>query len=483
MGHSRSQMRLKSDPVKIRFALRLQPFTWANQIWLLRSALRILTGAMNRHNLSLQEQKPIAVSLFAGAGGCSLGFDQAGYQILFATDCNADAVSTYTRNFPATPCEKADVREISGRDILGRTNLEAAELDILVGGPPCQGFSSAGMKSSDDPRNSLLCHYVRFLECLRPKWFVMENVEGLLTNGEGAHVRDTVKAFLEIGYSVNLEKLYAQGYGIPQRRKRVFIVGNRLGFDFVFPQPVNNYSGHIFRKSEVTFQMAVGDLPRAADSDVCALEFSTEPENELQASLRSGQKTVSDHYAPPLSAIQFERVRALKQGQTMKDLPEHLQHESFRRRAFRRVMDGTPVEKRGGAPSGLKRLFRDEPALTITSAATREFVHPTEDRLLTIRECARLQTFPDAFEFTGDSSSRIQQIGNAVPPLLARIVAETIAKNYGFAKQRTPGSPSFYFNLTRAGGKSPALNATEAKLRALAGNATGKSDQLLFEVK
>ncbi len=111
-------------------------------------------------------------------------------------------------------------------------------------------------------------------------------------------------------------------------------------------------------------------------------------------------------------------------GQTMKDLPEHLQHESFRRRAFRRVMDGTPVERRGGAPSGLKRLFADEPSLTITSAATREFVHPTEDRLLTLRECARLQTFPDSFVFAGSAASRIQQIGNAIPPMLARTVAE-----------------------------------------------------------
>ena len=137
----------------------------------------------------------------------------------------------------------------------------------------------------------------------------------------------------------------------------------------------------------------------------------------------------------------------------MKNLPEHLQHDSFRRRAFRRVMDGTPVEKRGGAPSGLKRLFADEPSLTITSAATREFVHPIEDRLLTLRECARLQTFPDSFEFAGSAASRIQQIGNAIPPMLARAVAEHIARNYGFGAQyngqRSSIAPLLSYTLGR----------------------------------
>jgi len=145
-----------------------------------------------------------------------------------------------------------------------------------------------------------------------------------------------------------------------------------------------------------------------------------------------------------------------------------LQHESFRRRAFRRVMDGTPVEKRGGAPSGLKRLFADEPSLTITSAATREFVHPMENRLLTLRECARLQTFPDWFEFAGSAASRIQQIGNAVPPLLARTVAECIMRSCGFGAQYNGVErPSLRIRLTRSEGMSPALARTKFLLTEL----------------
>lgn len=406
--------------------------------------------------------RPTAISLFAGAGGCSLGFGQAGCDVRFATDIDADAVESYRRNFSGTPCEAADIRQLTADDVLQRIGLNPGELDVLLGGPPCQGFSSAGVKAGDDPRNSLLIHYIRLLEGIHPKWFVMENVEGLLTSDGGSHVRDTVAAFLEAGYSLNLEKVYAQGYGIPQRRKRVFIVGNRLGHDFSFPEPMTRFSGSIFRKGDVTFTTAVGDLPSATTQAGEPLAFREPPQNELQAYLRGQASTVTDHYSVVLSDVQLERVRGLQPGQTMKDLPEHLQHESFRRRAFRRVMDGTPVEKRGGAPSGLKRLFADEPSLTITSAATREFVHPMEDRLLTLRECARLQTFPDSFEFAGSAASRIQQIGNAIPPLLARTVAEHILRNYGFAAQYNGSSrPSLRFCLTRSEGMSPALARTE----------------------
>lgn len=427
---------------------------------------------------SMCGHKPTAISLFAGAGGCSLGFKQAGYDVRFATDINCDAVESYRRNFPETPCEAADVRDLGPDILLDKVGLCSGELDILLGGPPCQGFSSAGMKSGEDPRNSLVRHYVRLLEGIRPKWFVMENVEGLLTNDGGLHVRDAVEAFLNAGYSVNLEKVYAQGYGVPQRRKRVLIVGNRMGHDFVFPDAVTLFSGNIFRKGEITFSTATSDLPPATTEAGKLLSHIGPPKNELQTYLRGETKTVTDHFSPALSGIQLERVRGLAPGQTMKDLPEHLQHESFRRRAFRRVMDGTPVERRGGAPSGLKRFFEHEPSLTITSAATREFVHPTEDRLLTLRECARLQTFPDSFVFAGSAASRIQQIGNAIPPILARTVAEHIAKEYGFGV-RYNGSPhpKLRFRLTRSEGMSPALARTESVLTELV---EAKEEQLVL---
>ncbi len=419
-----------------------------------------------------------AISLFAGAGGCSLGFKQAGYDIRFAADIDADAVESYRHNFPTTPCEAIDIRELNAELVLQRAGLGLGELDILLGGPPCQGFSSAGAKSSDDPRNFLLHQYVRLLDGIRPKWFVMENVEGLLTNAGGLHIRDAAELFLEAGYAINVEKIYAQGYGVPQRRKRVLIVGNRLGHDFLFPEPATRFSGSIFRKGEVTFMTATSDLPPVTADASRAIDYCEPPRNELQSYLRGEGKNVTDHFASALSGIQLERVRQLKPGQTMKDLPEDLQHESFRRRAFRRVMDGTPVEKRGGAPSGLKRLFADEPSLTITSAATREFVHPTADRLLTLRECARLQTFPDCFVFAGSAASRTQQIGNAIPPLLARAMAEHIQTSYGFQTSYLGAvRPTLRFSLTRSEGMSPALARTQFLLTELTDSRT---DQLVL---
>lgn len=409
--------------------------------------------------------RPTALSLFAGAGGCSLGFQQAGFDVLFATDINEDAVASYQHNFPETPCEAADIRDLGPEVLLEKIGLQAGELDVLLGGPPCQGFSSAGMKAAEDPRNSLVGHYVRLLEGMRPKWFIMENVEGLLTNDGGMHVRDALQAFIKAGYIVNLEKIYAQGYGVPQRRKRVLIVGNRLGHDFIFPNAFTVFSGNIFRKGEITFSTATSDLPPSTTKAGEPLSYILEPDNELQTYLRGNTKRVTDHFSPLLSDLLLERVRGLAPGQTMKDLPAHLQHASFQKRANRRVMDGTPVERRGGSPSGLKRFFADEPSLTITSAATREFVHPKEDRLLTLRECARLQTFPDSFTFVGSAASRIQQIGNAIPPMLARTVAEHISKSYGFQLCYIDSeTPRLRFRLTRSGGMSPALARTESIL-------------------
>ena len=177
---------------------------------------------------------------------------------------------------------------------------------------------------------------------------------------------------------------------------------------------------------------------------------------------------VTDHYFLGMNRLDMERIHALGPGQTMKDLPTELQHTSFRRRAYRRVMDGTPTEKRGGAPSGLKRLIYDEPSLTITSASTREFIHPIQDRPLTIRECARIQTFPDSFEFIGSPSQKIRLIGNAIPPTLAQVFAEHISENYGFSIARpTNGGKLLGFLLTKSMGKSPALKHTETLLQSL----------------
>lgn len=405
-------------------------------------------------------KKPKAVALFCGAGGLSLGFKRAGFDVSFATDINHHALESYANNFPNTTVVEGDIRELS------TSNLPDS-VDILLGGPPCQGFSSAGPQFWDDPRNKLLTEYVRILDTLKPKWFFMENVEGLLTAWKGQYICESVKAMLSLGYNVTLEKLYAHAYGIPQRRKRVVLVGNRLGHIFNFPPPNHNVRGAIFRKSEATFNQATSDLPPATTDTTAELEYASGANNEIQEILRSPSGRVSQHFFFAQGAEQQARIDMLEPGQTMKDLPVEMQHASFKRRANRRVCDGTPTEKRGGAPSGIKRLFADEPALTVTGAAMREFVHPQEDRNLSLRECARLQTFPDDFRFFGPSAAVLQQIANAVPPLLAEQIGLQIRHEYGFTVVYTPKRPHLQFVLTRSNGMSPALKRTERILKDL----------------
>lgn len=409
---------------------------------------------------------PKAISLFAGAGGCSLGFKQAGYEIIYASDFDKAAIETYQTNFPETKAECKDIERLDFPRLLTELNIKQGEVDVLIGGPPCQGFSTAGPRFWDDPRNHLLKQYVKALEIIQPKWFLMENVEGLLTSNNGIYINETVKAFIKLGYLIRLEKVYSHEYGIPQRRKRVIIVGNRLGIDFSFPETTTNSYGKIFRKSEITIQHALFGLPKPSIENK-PLKYENDFSNTWANALKSKNNYVTEHFCQRIDEIQLERINNLKQGQTMKDLPEYLQHPSFKKRAARRVMDGTPSEKRGGAPSGLKRMKMDEPSLTITGAAVREFIHPLENRCLTIRECARIQTFPDDFIFCGSSSDKIQQIGNAIPPLLAKTFAKHI-KELGFNnKQNRNEGILLDFILTKSEGLSPALQRTEILLSQL----------------
>ena len=410
---------------------------------------------------------PKAISLFCGAGGCSLGFEKADYDIIFATDIDNVALATYKRNFPNTKTLRADINQIDFDKLLVDSNLNMGELDFLIGGPPCQGFSTAGMRFWDDPRNSLLKSYVNALDKTKPKWFLMENVEGLLTANNGIYLYEATKAFIDLGYKIRVEKVYAHEYGVPQRRKRVFVIGNRLGIDFDLPELTIIVKGKIFRNSDITLKHTISMLPEPTTGSSKTINYSTPPVSEWDEQLRDGAKFLTDHHTFHLTKIQLERIRHLKQGQTMKDLPLELQHESFQRRSNRRVQDGTPSEKRGGAPSGIKRLLYDEPSLTITGASTREFIHPVQDRPLTIRETARIQTFPDSFVFEGSDSEKIQQIGNAIPPLLARIFAEHIKNDYGFVGENATRGSLLDYSLTKAEAMSPALLKTKELLETL----------------
>lgn len=375
-----------------------------------------------------------AVSLFSGAGGCDLGFERAGIRILSAYDNAESAIQTYNKNFGEGKCKKVDLSKCDFKSIRDGLGLSRGEVDLLIGGPPCQGFTTAGNRFWDDPRNQLVKNYAQALELFYPRWFMMENVEGILTTAKGEYLVEFIKKMAELGYSVYLKKVYMQEYGVPQRRKRVIIVGNREGKTFSFPEEHENATGSIYHASSCVLRDAISDIEANEIVDI-------------------------EHKFKKMDGIQLERIKALKVGQSMKNLPAELQHESFKRRASRRVCDGTPTEKRGGAPSGLKRLSYDEPCLTITSASTSEFIHPSQNRPLTIRECARIQTFPDSFSFCGSDAEKILQVGNAIPPTFAYQMAEQIKE---CDKHRNGIEPSalIEYEVTKSGAKSPALMRT-----------------------
>jgi len=374
------------------------------------------------------------VDLFSGCGGLSIGFARNDFEIIACFDSWKPAIETYRRN----SCHTVNLVELHLTSGLPKS-------DIIIGGPPCQGFSSAGRRQASDERNSLIRVFAELIADHKPLAFVFENVEGFLTQAHGRFVFDLLEPLIDAGYRIHLRKVNAAHYGIPQHRKRVIGIGG-LGWDPTFPEHTHSALG----------------APGARLANGHHLPFTPTMEEALQslptAKIRSyGDTDHIDHVYVPFNEADRKRAHMLKPGQRMRDLPEDLWHESYRKRAYRRVKDGTPTERRGGAPAGLRRLAADEPSKAITGGALRDFVHPSEDRPLTIRECARLQTFPDDFVFLGTQSEKIQMIGNAVPVFLAESIARTLEEDLKQAKTTARGGALLSFIPTLSTGMSPVL--------------------------
>jgi len=417
------------------------------------------------------------VSLFSGACGFSYGCSNAGLTSIVGAEIDTDACQTFEMNLGST-CHQIDLAAIEPTVL--KKMAGPANPFIVIGGPPCQGFSTAGPRNATDPRNRLIFNYLSIVEELAPSWFIFENVEGLLTSGNGQDLTCLIRQFVALGYCVRVQKVNFAAYGVPQTRKRVLIIGNRMRVNFTFPAELFSYDSGKAKKvsglpSAPTLDNALDGLGRPSANRLEMARYeSSEPLGAYDRLMRCGNEAdgVTQYY---LSSTYREKkqIEMLLPGQTMKDLPFELQHSSFERRANRRVSDGTPTEKRGGAPSGIKRLHGNLQSLTITGAATREFIHPREHRPLTIRECARIQTFPDEYQWAGNSASATQQIGNAVPPAAATILAQHIQYldgRFGSGMQHSEdvGSPSLLgYLLTESSGMSPALKKTEALLAGL----------------
>ena len=385
---------------------------------------------------------PTVLDLFAGAGGIAFGFAEAGYRVIGGIDNFRQAIDSFERNIPGACGLTRDLRVSDFSDV--REFVGSAGVDVIVGGPSCQGFSTSGGLSraagrdQDDPRNRLFLNYLDLVDELRPSWIVFENVPGLLLYNQGRVALEIVRAFREIGYTVVPMILLAADFGVPQLRRRLVFVGNRTGADIAFPAATHgnadlwrNYAlpfAHLSRIGHgggeqvlphVSFADACSDLPPVEEGkEIDGAKYRGRAATAYQREMRKGSRLVRQHAAAELAAIDRLAARTLKAGQNWRDIPIDQLPDRFRRI---RPYDATTI---------LRRLQNDAPAYTITTkfneGTTGAFIHPEQARTLTLREAARLQSFPDRFVFSGSAAQIRQQIGNAVPPLLARALAEAI---------------------------------------------------------
>lgn len=379
-------------------------------------------------------QKLTAIDLFSGAGGISLGLEDAGYDVLLASDIDRACGLTHRANFPNTKFIEGDVRGLTASKILAATGLRRTELDLLVGGPPCQGFSIIGARVVHDPRNDLFREFLRIGETLKPRCMVIENVPGLATLARGAVLSAITDGLTKAGYSVAFAELLAAQYGVPQMRWRmVFIAFRRdLGIPpgMGFPEPTHGrrHIGELVPNCTITdadlagfltTRDAIGDLPPIEAGEEGS-EYKGAPFRRYQKEMRVHLKSqLFNHYAPRLSPANLARISALKAGEDWRDLPRNLLPEGMKR-AKRK--DHTRRYSRmtwEGVPRSIITRFRDP--------KSGEYSHPEQTRTISIREAARIQAFPDHFKFEGSHSEQYDQVGNAVPPRLMSAIAREVA--------------------------------------------------------
>lgn len=383
-----------------------------------------MEGNMTTHS------SPVAIDLFCGAGGLSEGLHQAGIKPVAGVDFDPRAVATYRHNHPGVPVLEADIAEVTGAQLMQLANTEA--IDLVAGGPSCQGYSTHGKRMQDDPRNFLFEHFVRVVDEIRPKLFLMENVTGMLTYGKGAFRRQIEAAFLEIGYRTAFTQVLAADYGVPQLRHRVLFVGTRLAnVTLTFPPPTHGERS-LGLQPYVTVAEALGDLPLlGTDYHNERRLYVSSPQNAYQRYCRSAKPNqITLHVGRPLSPQAQSLADYIGQGEGLRAVPDDMLPERFKR--MRTISSG---QLRKDCTTLYHRLDPEKPAYTITcnyrNVASGPFLHPWEDRSLSHREAARLMSFPDHYQFLGASFPR--QIGNAVPPLLARAVGQSISSMLGRA--------------------------------------------------
>ncbi len=366
--------------------------------------------------------RPIGIDLFAGAGGLSLGFEQAGFDIAAAVEIDPIHCATHHFNFPHTPVICASVEHLSGATIRHRAHLGDTDIDVVFGGAPCQGFSMIGKRAFDDPRNHLVTHYVRLVKELSPKFCVFENVKGLTVGRHREFLNELMAALGEAGYQVisPYQVLNAANHGVPQDRHRLFLIGARQDQHAVDYPQVNPV--------RVTVEEAIGDLPNVDDFD-----------GLLESDRVATQWKTTSHYARVLRGLtadpgDFSHPRRFDANALTSS--RRTIHTELSRQRFAQTVPGDtePVSR-------FRKLALDGRCNTLragTDSARGAFtsprpIHPVWNRVITVREAARLHSYPDWFRLHVTKWHGFRQVGNSVPPLLGRAVAAQVMKALGVA--------------------------------------------------
>ena len=347
---------------------------------------------------------PKVIDLFAGVGGLSQGFKDAGFDVVLANEYVKSIADAYKFNHPHTEMVVGDITQLDLQDVFGKYK---GKVDVIIGGPPCQGFSQKGKRQSiNDERNFLFRYYVNVVDRIRPKYFVMENVPNLLTSKEGFFLNEIKTLFAERGYRISAGVLNAADYGVPQNRNRAIIIGKLGSPAPQLPRPTSRH---------VTIWDAISDLSflnSGEGEDV--QDYPSSPLSSYQSQMRRDSAKLHNHVATNHSAVALERMSLIPPNAGREVLPQHHRTKS--------IYSGTWC-----------RMKKNELSVTITTRfdtpSSGKFTHPLLNRAITVREAARIQSFPDTYLFTGNKGSQMKQVGNAVPPLLAKAIAEVIAQD------------------------------------------------------
>jgi DNA (cytosine-5)-methyltransferase 1 len=355
----------------------------------------------------MSNKKYIGIDLFSGAGGMSVGAIAAGVEVKVAVEIDKYAAITYRANHPDTLVLNEDVRKVT---INGFCKASKNDIKILFGGPPCQGFSTSNQKTrnKENQHNWLFKEYLRLTEEQRPDWVIVENVKGIVETENGFFFEKINKQLQNLGYTTSHAILNAADYGVPQIRNRVFVIGSLHGIRFEFPKPVI--------KQYLTVADAISDLPVLKNGAMHhELAYQVVAQNKYQASNRRKSNSSINNLVTVNNELVVKRYKHIPQGGNWQDIPSRLMKNY---KDFSRCHTGI-----------YHRLNDNEPSVIIGNYRKNMLIHPNEDRGLSVREAARIQSFPDNFHFHGSIGFQQQQVGNSVPPLLAKAIFEKLIKS------------------------------------------------------